>query len=284
MEFRLPDFEHAMDLPAWLIRVRGGNLQLLRCKLIGPEIWAPPHYKGLISFHGSGDVNPDKANQCQIAESLLLSSQVGIQFSSIGQRVSLRRTAIAAGTSALAVDMGAEFKGQANIQLSMERTTLAARRACVELKETAFTDMTVDPVLLQTTECAFLTPFTGARAGLLLARGQSLIRGQFLWQGVSDALDPRMHFLMANDKAIPETQQKPGELVTRVWPVWRYPVKEARPPIVNNPLTLVFEEKKPWLLDRLVLPGPKTSGFAQKIDKRAGADMLLLGYQPPKRP
>jgi hypothetical protein len=247
-------------------------------------MWAPARYKGLVLFHGSGDVNPDKAGQCQIAESLLLSSQTGIHLTGIGQRLVLRQTAIAAGTSALTLDPGPDFKGQANIQWSLERTTLAARQACMELKEPAMTALTWDPVLLQTTECAFLTPFAGARSGVLLGQGAALARGLILWQGTSDALDPRLHFIMANDKAIPEAGQKPADQVPKIWPVWRYPLKDARPPILNIPLARLFEERKPWALDRLVLPGPTNAPPAQLIDKRAGADMLLLGYHPPRRP
>jgi hypothetical protein len=166
----------------------------------------------------------------------------------------------------------------------MDRVTLAARLICLELKETAVTGLTTNPVRLQTKECAFLSPFVGAKAGVFLAQGRALNQGQLIWQGSSDVLDHRLHYIMASDKGLPETQQKPNELVEKTWSVWRYPVKEARPPILTIPLARTFEDRKPWALDRLVLPGPKSSS-PLTIDQRAGADMHLLGYPPPpKRP
>lgn len=128
----------------------------------------------------------------------------------------------------------------------------------------------------------FLTPFAASKGGLFLAQGRAFAQGLLSWQGNADLLDPRLHYILATDKAIPAAQQKLADLVDHVWPIWRYPPKEANLPLLTIPLARTFEVSKPWALDRLVLPRPKTGSWP--IDKPPGADMTHLGYNPPKRP
>ncbi len=282
VEIHLPDSEIARDLPEWVIRVPRGNLQLFRCKLIGPEQSAPEPFKGLVWWNGSGDVDSRNAHRCQVAESLLLSSKAGVLLQGCGQRVEFDQTAIAAGTKGITFDLGTGFLGQANVQVALTRTTVAAREACLELKETTSLGWTTDPAVLQTRECAFLTPFAASKGGLFLAQGRAFAQGLLSWQGNADLLDPRLHYILATDKAIPAAQQKLADLVDHVWPIWRYPPKEANLPLLTIPLARTFEVSKPWALDRLVLPRPKTGSWP--IDKPPGADMTHLGYNPPKRP
>jgi len=87
VDLRLPQNDFATDLPAWMIRLKGGNLKLFRCRLLGPQAYTPASYKGLIFCSGSGETSPEKVRELQISESILLSSRDGISFDGIGIRL-----------------------------------------------------------------------------------------------------------------------------------------------------------------------------------------------------
>src|SRR5262249_6261383 len=113
-----------------------------------------------------------------------------------GIRLLTKQSVLVAGTDALSVDPGPDFKGRANVQCLLEQTTVAARRAAVHLEDAAGNGPLVEPALVQTRECAFLNPFAapGNRAVLLHFSGNALAHGLVVWQGEGDGFDKRLHF------------------------------------------------------------------------------------------
>jgi serine/threonine protein kinase len=99
----------APDLPGpripHLLKVRGGELRLFRCRLEGPTQAVPGNYRGLISLGGSGETAADKARGCAINESVLVSGRAGVSLHGIGARLLLRQSLVVAGTDALEVTL-----------------------------------------------------------------------------------------------------------------------------------------------------------------------------------
>ncbi len=287
-EIRLRDVDYAKDLPVWMFNIRNGDLKLFHCRLFGPQAYFPINFQGLINFNGSGSADPRVVRTCQIGESLLLSNRDGIHLNGIGLRVQIQQSLIAVGGSgseamrkgqgggnALVLEPGQEFKGQANTQLCLSRTTLGSRRACLKLLQPADQAVPTDQAILQTTECAFLTPFSEGKPGVLLGQGTALAQGIVTWQSSGDLLDPRLLYLVASDKAIPDKPQAP-----ELWnTVWRYPSPAPREPLREVGEVKVQPELtqggKGWVLAQFAMPLKK--GLSNQIDKRAGVDPELLG-------
>ncbi len=271
VELRLPDDSFAQDLPQWMLRIRNGNLKLHRCRLTGPQFSKPDGYKGLIHLTGSGSVNPEQVRLLQLSESVLSSSQNAIDLSGIGIRFKAEQSLLVAGAQVLHLDLTKDFKGIANTQVVLERTTLGARQVCLFLKEAPTSVVPTEPVFVYTSACAFLTPFAGSKTGLVLAQGSAFAQGQLIWRGKADILDPRLHYLVASDKDIPKQRQAP-----EAWSqFWRYPTRDSRLPLEKIGLAKLDEKpRKAWALEQLAIP--LTTG-SRDHDRRAGADLELLG-------
>lgn len=299
------DNKFAENLPHWLLRVRGGDLKLCRSKLIGPQAFAPRGYLGLIDLAGSGDASPDKARLCQATEAILVSSQQGVNLTGIGLRLALQQTLLATGGDAITFDPGAAYTTRANTQFLLDKSTIATRRAVLSLKPAPNAQVPAELASVQSRACAFLQPFPtpagslmtkkgpflahgltsvaglgkaaleSARAGMLRADGPALGQGFLLWQGDGDLIDPRFGYVAAGDKALPLLSQ-PGSLWQGLWGS-----ANIKRTILDWPLVKTLPDGKPWPLDRLALPSTRPS----QIDKRAGADLELLGIvkKTPKR-
>src|SRR5262249_4865880 len=112
-----------------------------------------------------------------------------------------------------------ECKGEANVQVTMERSTLGARSAVVRLGEVG-EETSADPGLIQTRDCAFLQPFAGTpapKAGLLVSRGESLSRGGRLGQGARGAVDGRFWFMAKQADAAPPEKGEGSAAWRRLW-------------------------------------------------------------------
>jgi serine/threonine-protein kinase len=281
-EFELPD-DATKAVTASLFKVSGGDLRLYRCRLTGPHQSPPPaNYRGLILFDGSGDLAADKARQCAINASALVTDKSAILINGVGARVSLKQSAVVSGGQALHVDLGPAFKGRSNVQLVAQNSTFAARRALVLMEDALTGEPTFEPVVIQTSRCAYQYPFRDAKGvgGLVRFNGDALARGLFVWQSDADLYDKRLQF------ACQSTTVEPP----RPFPEWQAAWAEQCGPYTlttpANTFTLQrqFEAGKSWSLEQLLLTAPNVFPTDGK-PPRYGADLIANGFvKKPKRP
>jgi serine/threonine-protein kinase len=184
------------EAPPWLIEASGG-VRLLRCRLEGPQQHPPDAYRGLVLLTGSGDASGGNANSCSAEECVLVSGKAGIVAQGLGARIFLRQTVLVAGGNALELTPGAAFADKANVQVQLERSTLAAREAVVRLADIPKSLFPSEPVIVQSRTSAFLNPFVGRgdRPGLLRYDNQALAHGLIAWQSDGDFYDRRLAYM-----------------------------------------------------------------------------------------
>jgi serine/threonine-protein kinase len=260
-DLRLPDFRLAL-VPAYLLKVHGGDLRLFGCRLVGPRQQVPAAFRGLLCVDGFGKLDAERARGCAINQSVLSSGKAVVTLKGTGIRLLTKQSVLVAGTDALSVEPGPDFKGRANVQCLLEQTTVAARRAAVHLEDAPGNGPPVEPALVQTRECAFLNPFAapGNRAGLLHFSGNALARGLVVWQGEGDGFDQRLHFGAAG--TVPD-QPEPPTAWARLWG----PQGERQP--AGELLTGRGFDADRWPLDRLAI--------RTRTGNTPGADLTLVG-------
>jgi serine/threonine protein kinase len=259
---RLPDDRG----PGWLLAIRGGELRLSGSRLEGPERNPGQAFNGLIRFRGSGAAAPDRLRSCLIQKSVLVSGKDGIILEGLGAGLRLHQSLLVAGGYGVRVAPGAAFKGRANVQCVLDHVTIAARDAVLRLGDCPTAGPPAEPVVVQTRNCAFLSPFPArtAKTGLLLYEGDALGHGLLVWQGEQDFFDRRLHFAAAvAGRPLPS---KPPVLTA--WRhLWGTPNVRQPGPEGNFSHTL---DAFPWALERLALP-PSLASY--------GADLDALGIR-----
>ena len=272
---QFPDFQRAW-LPPYLIRVKGGDLRLCDCRLEGPRFDPPDNFRGLVRLEGAGITAEGRTPQCGVSECVLTSGRDGLCVAGTGARLRLERSVLVAGRDALDFDPGRGPHRRMKLHCTLERVTVAARRAVVHLAEVAPQLPPEDPLVVQSRRCAFLNPF-GDRAGLLVAEGESLRQGVLIWQSEDDVYDKRLHFAVAGPTAIPARADSHAEW-RRLWGAFG-----DSHPVTALPLTTRFERQK-WPLERLRLPLLRRRPLV--FDPReVGPDFEKLGLvKKPTRP
>lgn len=195
-EFALPD-SAGRTVTGSLFKVSGGNLRLSRCRLHGPQLTTPPaNYRGLIEFAGSGDVEGKKGRQCILNESVLVTRKTAVAIHGVGAHLLARQSVILTDGPALALELGAGFKGRANMQCVLTSSTLATRQSVVQVEDAVSPEPTVEPIVIQSMQCAFQAPFkdTKPEASVLRFGGEALTHGLFMWQSDADLFDKRFSF------------------------------------------------------------------------------------------
>lgn len=257
-------------LPSWFIRMRGGDVRLLRTHLEVSPKCSGPSFRGLISFDGSGDAAPEHVRSCLLNESALLSAREAIRIHGIGARVLLAQSLLVAGEDALGLSFERGFAGRANVQCLLDRATVAARGSVIHIPDVRTANPPAEPVVMQMHDCAFLNPFVGrnSRPALVSYDGEALASGLLVWQSDRDAFDARLWFASAAanwpraDK--PEQHSSwPGRWGT---PALHRPVLEL---LVHRTLT-----GERWALERFL--GLKIPG--------ANLEKLNLARKPAKKP
>jgi serine/threonine-protein kinase len=265
LNLRLPEGGAAAGLP-YLLKVRGGDLRLSRCRLEGPRFAAPAGHRGAVCLEGSGSAAPDEARRCSVTESVLVSGHAAVEVRGAGARLVLRQSLLVCGADALHFVPGAALRDRAAVGCLLERVTVAAKGATVRLDDAPAAGVVRDPVVLQTLHCAFLNPFMDRpnRAGLLLCEGDALARGLLVWQSDGDTYDRRLLFGAATAGALP-ARAEPFDAWARLWGS-----NGVRGPGHGVPLRANFDLKR-WPLERLAVPGGR------------GAEIGLLPLAKPTR-
>jgi len=279
-DLRLADFPHAAA-PAYLLRVRGGDLRLFRTRLEGPVLYAADAdaFRALIDVEGAG-AGAGKAGGCAANECVLLSGRDGVRVHGNGARLLLRQTVLVAAGDALRLEPAPDDKGRANLHCLLEHATVAGRKAVIGLGDAPAAAPPGGPAVVRARDCAFLAPFAdkSGRSGMLAYDQAALAHGLFLWQGDGNAYDKRLHFAAAPAKAPPEQPQEESAW-GRLWG------SAGERHAADVTLPKPFDGDR-WQgeLDRLALP---KKGPAPPDGRTPGADLALLGVvkkpaKPPK--
>jgi hypothetical protein len=188
------DNDNLGRLPAYLVKVRGGDLRLCDCRLLGPLDKPPPNYRGLVRLEGSGDSAPDRARTCAVNRSVLQSGQALLHVTGAGARVRVRQSVLVAVDDVLRLDPEGAAAARLNVQCLLEQNTVAARRGVVRLGDAPkLPAAPAEPMVVLADHNVFLDPFSeGPRqSSLLRYEGRALARGLFIWQGQGNVYDQR---------------------------------------------------------------------------------------------
>ncbi len=143
-----------------------------------------------MQFEGSGEASGPKGRQCVINESVLVTDKTAVLLHGVGARLLVKQSVLLAGGPALQIDAGTSFKGRANVQCVLTSSSVASRQAILQVDDAAALEPTVDPIVIQSMQCAFLAPFKDAKAaGVARFGGNALAHGLFVWQSDSDLFD-----------------------------------------------------------------------------------------------
>jgi serine/threonine-protein kinase len=183
-----------LSMPAYLLKVHGGDLRLTNCRLQGPLGQVPQDYRGLIHFQGSGETALTRARECIVATSVLLSGRIGLHALGAGTRVRLQQCVVVAGTDAFRLDPSPTAGARLNAQCLLEHNTVAARQAVVRLGDASTWAPPVEPILVQAHENLFQNPFAAGPSapGMLVGEGEALDHGLLIWQGDGNGYDNRL--------------------------------------------------------------------------------------------
>jgi serine/threonine-protein kinase len=272
------DFPSAL-LPAYVLRVKGGDLRLFRCRLEGPVKQPSTSYRGLVSLEGSGASGPEKGHAFTANESVLLSGKAGIHLGGSGAGAGLRGCVLLCGGDAVQLEPGRSAQPRLGIQCLLEQTTVAAKEAVLRLGDAPGVEVPAEPAVMQTKSCALLNPFVGgkdqpARAGLLRYEGDALARGVLVWRSEGDVFDKRLQYAAAPLAGSLPDKAEPHALWTRLWGT-----PGDVQAFLDLPPSRPFDGVTPQF-DRLVLPP-----WTRFMGHPPGADLTRLGLlKKPKKP
>ena len=274
--FTLPDGPNKA-VPASLFKVSGGDLRLYRCRLAGPHLAMPPaNYRGLIQFEGFGSLDGQKGRQCVINESVLVSENAVLLLHGIGTRLLVKQSVLIAGGAALQVEVGTGFKGRANVKAVLSSSSIASRQCVLQVEDAAL-EPTMEPIVLQSMQCAFQAPFRNANPGVIRYSGDALAHGLFVWQSDADLFDKRFQFgcLPVNL----EPPKPPAEWQAAWLNLFgTYAATRMR----TEMLMRQIDATKGWSVRQLQLPGLWSPDNNPPV---YGADLIGRGFvKKPKRP
>lgn len=268
---RYEDFPTAL-LPPYLLRVRGGDLKLYNCRLIGPTKAPPATFRGVARVDGSGKLGRDNMRSLAAADTVFLSARDGVHLTNVGVTASLSQCVILCGEDGIRLEPKLS-DGRAGMLCGLERCTVAARGAVVRLVDGGSTELPREPAVVQTRACVFLNPFTKddgrtpLSAGLLRCEGAALMRGLLVWQSEDDVYDKRLFYAAA---VTPPSQPEPLSAWRGLWGSTNV-TKAILDVDFRRPAELKLEH-----LDRLALPS------ASRFSRRPGADLArLTGVRKP---
>jgi hypothetical protein len=252
--------------PLHVLAVQGGSLRLFDCQLQGPRTEAPPAYRGLIRFEGSG--KDELAHACVLHQCVLVSARRVLAVRGIGARLRLKQCVLLALDDGLVLDPASAAAARLNVHCSLEHNTLAARRNAILVKDAPKLPAGAEPVVIQADDNLFLDPFAEVppRSAVLAHEGGVLSRGVVLWQGQGNGYDEKRlnAYVVAAAVVLPARQGH--ERWAQLWGK----AGEAQARLLRWPATAdwTVNAERPQL-DRLQLPSP--------AGPPVGADLERLG-------
>jgi serine/threonine-protein kinase len=263
----LPAFDTGDPSPAFLIKVKGGDVRLTRTRLRGPDRKVTG-FTGLVCVEGTNSFLPNSVRRLAISDSVLLSRVDGVHLRGLGVQALLRGSVVATGRDGVHLDLGPHYDGLANVHLTLDRCTLAPGSAVLRVQEPSSQEAPAEAIVVQTTECVIAAPFEASKAGLLLGQKTAAQRGLVLWQFRGDWLDARLAF-MARSTEEAEDKPLPPEAWKRVW--GPSAGREIKSLTFTNPKPLKTADR--WAVkDLAILQLPATLA----AERRPGADLVKL--------
>lgn len=253
-------------LPPHMIRVRGGDLRLYRCTLLGPLSKTPDGFQSLVACEGAGFGGGPPVT-VTLRECVLQCGKPLLELKHPGARLRCRGCLLYALGDVLSIDLSVLNTSRPDIVAFFEHNTIAHRRAFANLRCYEGPSNCL-PIVLQTQANYFLDPFTDEprQATLVNLSADSLARGLLLWQGRGNvfARDRLPAYFVAAD----------GPLVKQTFKDWEQllgPVGETEALHVDAIATAkAFTPDQPPY-DRLALPP------ALRMEPAPGADLAKLG-------
>jgi hypothetical protein len=224
----------------------------------------------LIEFEGTGETAPDRARDCAVCESTLVTGKTAVHLAGTGARLRLQNSVVVAEGDAFHLDPGPAAKPRLNGLCFLEHTTVAAGRAVFRLGDAPALSAPAEPFLVQAKANVFLNPFVGPAypAGVLAYEGEALARGLLVWQGEDNVYDKGLHFYAASVEKTAELRQ-PYRTWTQVWGT----SGDRRPVLLDPQYSALFDPDSPRL-GLLALP---RSFRAANDAAPPGADLAGLG-------
>jgi eukaryotic-like serine/threonine-protein kinase len=252
-------------LPPHLIRVRGGDLSLQRCTIIGPLSKTPDSFHSLIALEGAGAGAPQPA-QITLRDCVLLCGKPLIELKNPGARLRCRGCLLYALGDVVAIDVSALTTSRPDLIALFENNTIALRRGFVQVR--CFEGPSAcQPIVLQTQANYFIDPFVDEprQACLVKLSADSLARGLLLWQGQGNvfARDRLAAYCVTAETPVAKQSFKEWEQLTG-------PVGETDSIFVDALPAKAFAADQPTY-DRLALPP------TLRRDPMPGADLAKLG-------
>jgi serine/threonine-protein kinase len=258
-------------LPTHLVRVSGGDLRLVRCRLAGPLGPDTGRYEGLLDFQGAGEEADDEPRSCAISDCVLQSGKAILQLRGTGARVRLRNCVVVAGEDVLRFEFDPAASSRLSVQCSLEHNTVALRQSLLDLPDPAGTGAVALPVVVRAEANVILDRFTETprEASLLRVHGLAVARGALLWQGRGNAYDQRLH------ASVVPAEKADAALALPAWTqLWGTP-GEQQPHLLDFPATArtTFSLEHPRA-DYLALPPELRNRLGPAVP---GADLARLG-------
>lgn len=252
-------------LPPHMIRVRGGDLRLNRCTLLGPLSKAPDSFQSLIACEGAG-CGAAQPVQVALRECVLQCGKTIVELRNSSTRLRCRGSVLYSLGDVVAVELGALLTSRPDIVTSFENNTIAHRGAFLGLR--CFeAPAHCQPVIVQTQANYFLDPFADEprQACLVELSSENLARGLFLWQGKGNvfARDRLQAYYAAAD--MPVVKQSLKEWEQLLGPHGEVAALQADA-IASKGFT---PDQPPY--DRLMLP------LRVRVEPLPGADLAKLG-------
>ncbi len=203
---RLPNSKVAVT-PLHMIRVRGGDLRLQGCTLIGPLTKTPDSFQSLLAVEGAG-LGALAPNNVTLRDCALHAGKPLIELKGTGARLVCRGCLLYALEEGVALDLGALATARPDVLALFDHNTIAVRQAFLNL-HCQDAPAGCQPVVVQAQGNYFLDPSPDEphQACLLRITGESLARGLLLWQGQGNVFArDRLHGYYAAGGAAPAKQ------------------------------------------------------------------------------
>ena len=180
-------------MPRRMFRLKGADLRLHGCWLQGPLDKAPPSFRTLIEFAGSGAEQAESGHSLAAMQTALLAGPRVIEVHGIGTRVRMQQCLVVAARDAFDCRLGPAVPPRLNIQWLLERSTFAVRRNLFGVKDVSNVSQVLEPMVVQAEANVFANPFIETpRTSCMLAMSAAAVeRGVVLWQGAANAYDAK---------------------------------------------------------------------------------------------